>query len=362
MSEVGLHLNELDTPVLWVDLEQLDRNIAILVEHFAKAGVQWRPHIKGIKTPAIALKLVRAGAIGVTCAKLGEAEVMAAAGIGDILIANQVVGKQKIQRLVNLCRWADVKIAVDSTATLADLSQAAQAKGVNVGVLIEINSGMNRAGVLPGAPVLELAQEIVQMPGLRFDGLMSWEGHSLSAPSQEARRQVAADSVALLTQSADLCREAGLTVRIVSCGGSGTLDVTPFLSGITEVQAGGAVFNDVTYTKWLVPTRPAIFVHSTVTSRPAPERIIFDGGFKTMPAWLNQPRPLGIEHVEKMATSAEHGIVTLSEPNHTIKVGDTYDFVLGYGDATVFLHDDIYAVRDGIVEAIWPVEARGRLR
>ncbi|MCB0113310.1 MAG: alanine racemase, partial [Caldilineaceae bacterium] len=292
----------------------------------------------------------------------GEAEVMAAAGVEDILIANQVVGKHKIQRLVNLCRWADVKIAVDSTATLTDLSRAAQEKGVEVGVLIEIDSGMKRAGVQPGKPVVALARTIVDLPGLRFDGLMSWEGHSLSAPSPEERRAEAARSIALLTESADLCRSAGIAVRIVSCGGSGTLDVTPMLPGITEVQAGGAVFNDVTYAKWQVPTQPAIFVRCTVTSRPALNRIIVDGGFKTMPAWLNQPRPLGIDHVEKVATSAEHGIVTLSAPNHDVKVGDGCDFLLGYGDATVFLHDAIYAVRNGIVEAIWRVEARGRLR
>jgi D-serine deaminase-like pyridoxal phosphate-dependent protein len=362
MTEIGLPLEELDTPVLWVDIDQLDRNIAILADHFARAGVQWRPHTKGIKAPAIAHKLVKGGAIGVTCAKLGEAEVMAAAGIEDILIANQVVGKHKIQRLVNLCRWADVKIAVDSTATLADLGRAAQAKGVDVGVLIEIDSGMKRAGVQPGEPVVALAQTIVQTPGLRFDGLMSWEGHSLSAPSHEERRAEAARSVALLTESADLCRAAGIPVRIVSCGGSGTLDVTPSLPGITEVQAGGAVFNDVTYTKWLVPTQPAIFVRCTVTSRPNPNRIIVDGGFKTMPAWLNQPKPLGIEHVERVSTSAEHGIINLSEPNHDLKVGDGCDFLLGYGDATVFLHDAIYAMRNGIVEAIWRVEARGRIR
>lgn len=362
MTEIGLRLEELDTPVLWVDIDQLDRNIALLADHFARAGVQWRPHTKGIKAPAIAHKLVRGGAIGVTCAKLGEAEVMATAGIDDILIANQVVGPHKIRRLVNLCRWADVKIAVDSTATLADLSRAAQDKGVVVGLVIEIDSGMNRAGVQPGQPVVDLAQIIVDTPGLRFDGLMSWEGHSLSAPSPEERRRVAAESIALLTESAERCRAAGIPVRIVSCGGSGTLDVTPFLSGVTEVQAGGAVFNDVTYAKWQVPTQPAIFVRSTVTSRPNPKRIIFDGGFKTMPAWLNQPRPLGIDHVEKVATSAEHGIVTLSEPNYDAKVGDGYDFLLGYGDATVFLHDVIYAVRNGVVEAIWRVDARGRLR
>lgn len=362
MSEIGLPIQALDTPVLWVDLNHLEQNIATLAGHFQSAGVQWRPHTKGIKVPAIAHQLIDAGAIGITCAKLGEAEVMVDAGIRDILIANQIVGRQKYLRLVNLCRRADVKITVDCTATLAELSSAARDKGVEVGVLIEVDSGMHRAGVQPGAPVLDLARVIVDTPGLRFDGLMSWEGHVLSAETAEAKRLAIQAAIEQLLDSAELCRQAGIPVRIVSCGGSGTMAVTPFLAGVTEVQAGGAIFNDVTYTGWGVSTVPAIFVHSTVTSRPAPNRIICDAGFKTVPAWLNMPRPLGIDNVVRVATSAEHGIVTLSEPNDTIAVGDTIELIPGYGDATIFLHDFLYGVRDGIVEVIWRIEGRGRLR
>jgi D-serine deaminase-like pyridoxal phosphate-dependent protein len=362
MTEIGLKLTSLDTPVLWVDLDRLEQNIEIMASRFRSAGVQWRPHTKGSKVPAVAHKLVAAGAIGVTCAKLGEAEVMVAAGIRDILIANQVVGSHKYLRLVNLCRQADVKIAVDSTATLADLSQAARDKGVEVGVLVELDTGMHRAGVQPGRPTVELARIVAETPGLRFDGLMSWEGHVLTAETSEERQQQARDSVALLIDSAEQCRQAGIPVRIVSCGGSGTADATPFIAGVTEIQAGGAIFSDVTYAGWNVPTEPALFTRCTVTSRPTPERIIVDGGFKTMPAWLNPPKPLGVDHVKKVATSAEHGIITLDEPNHEIQVGDHLNFILGYGDNTVFLHDLMYGVRDGIVELIWRIEGRGRLR
>jgi D-serine deaminase-like pyridoxal phosphate-dependent protein len=192
--------------------------------------------------------------------------------------------------------------------------------------------------------------------------VMSWEGHSLSADSQEGRRQAAATAVCQLVESAGRCRQAGIPVRIVSCGGSGTLDVTPFQPGVTEIQAGGAIFNDVTYAQWNVPTESALFVRSSVTSRPVPERIIIDAGWKTSPSWMNPPLPLGIEHVCAIRTSAEHGYVILSEPNHEIKVGDGFDFVVGYGDNTVFLHDLIYGVRAGVVETVWRVEGRGRLR
>ena len=239
MNEVGLSLDELDTPVLWVDLERLERNIERVAAHLRTANVQWRPHTKGIKVPALAHKLLRAGAIGVTCAKLGEAEVMAAAGVRDILIANQVVGAHKYARLANLCRHADVKIAVDSTATLAPLGAAAVAKGGEIGIVIEIDTGMHRAGVRPGEPVVALAREIAQTPGLAFLGVMAWEGHALSADTPEAKRQAVEAAIQLLTESAEHCRRAGLPVSIVSCGGSGTYQITPFLLGITEIQAGG---------------------------------------------------------------------------------------------------------------------------
>ncbi len=243
MSEIGLPLNQLDTPFLWVDLDPLQQNIEQLAAHFRAAGVHWRPHTKGVKTPAIAHMLIRAGAIGLTCAKLGEAEIMVAAGIHDILIANQIVGPHKYRRLASLCQHADVKIAVDSTATLTALGEAALAAGVEIGVVVEVDTGMHRAGVQP-EDVVALVQAIAQTSGIRFVGLMSWEGHALSNVD---RLGAARTSVELLLGCVARCREAGFAVEIVSCGGSGTADVTPFIAGVTEVQAGGAIFNDVTY-------------------------------------------------------------------------------------------------------------------
>ena len=175
MTEVGRSKDDLDTPALWVDLDKMERNIANLVAHFSKAGVDWRPHTKGIKVPAIAHKAIAAGAIGVTCAKLGEAEVMAAAGVGDILVANQVVGERKIRRLVEVCGHADVKVAVDSAVNVAQIGELASERGIEVGVLVELNTGMERAGVLPGEPAVELSKLANDTAGVRYDGLMAWE-------------------------------------------------------------------------------------------------------------------------------------------------------------------------------------------
>ena len=362
MSEIGLKKEALETPALWVDLDRLEDNIQRLAAHFRQAGVQWRPHTKGVKTPAIAHKMLEAGAIGVTCAKLGEAEVMAAAGIKDILVANQIVGPQKIARLVNLRRHADVKVIVDCIDNVQEIGAAAIAKGVTVGVLVEINVGMDRAGVLPGEPAVALAKQIAATPGVAFKGLQTWEGHTLTLTDPTEKRRGIEESIARFVDTAQQCREAGLPVEIISAGGSGTYQITPFLPGITEIEAGGAIYCDMTYQEWGVTLEPALFLQSIVTSRPTPTRIICDAGFKTLPRGFAAPKPIGIDHVKSVALSAEHGILNLDSPNTALKVGDVFDLVVGYSDATVFLHDTLYGIRQGIVETAWPILGRGKLR
>jgi D-serine deaminase-like pyridoxal phosphate-dependent protein len=187
VSSVGRSKSELDTPVLVVDLDQLEANIARIAGATRAAGVAWRPHFKGIKVPAISLKAIAAGAIGITCAKLGEAEIAAAAGIRDILIANQIVGPRKVERLAWLRRSADVMCAVDDPGNVAELGAAAVRAGVQLRVVIEVDIGMHRAGVLPGAPVVALARTIAATRGLVFAGVMGWEAQAVGL-ADAARR------------------------------------------------------------------------------------------------------------------------------------------------------------------------------
>lgn len=361
MSEIGLRKEDLDTPALWVDLDKMERNIANVAAELHAAGVAWRPHIKGIKTPAIAHKLIQAGAIGVTCAKLGEAEVMAAAGIRDILVANQVVGPQKARRLAAIQRHAEVKVAVDSAANVAEIGEAAVAAGVEVGLVIEVDTGMHRAGVQPCEPVLALARRIETTPGVRLRGVMTWEGHNLEFSDVDEKRRGIEASIGQLVDSAELCRKHGLPVEIVSAGGSGTYRVTAHIAGLTEIQAGGAILCDQSYQAWGVDLEPALFLRGRVTSRPAPDRIICDCGFKTATRGFAPPKPVDFP-TAKIVLSAEHGIITLPEADDRLQVGDTFDMLVGYGDATVCLHDTLYGVRGGRVETVWPVAARGKLR
>src|SRR5262245_18373226 len=209
-----------DTPALVVDLDIREGNITRIAKACHKNGVQWRPRVKGLKIPEIARKALAAGAIGITCAKLGEAEIMAVAGIGNILIANQIVGPAKIARLITLLDSTKVIVAVDSIPNIDALSEAASRSDRVLPTVIEVDIGMKRAGVASGPPVVSLANAIAARPGLELRGVMGWESHAVRiADSTEKERTVAA-AVGLLTASAQACREAGHVVEIVSCGGT----------------------------------------------------------------------------------------------------------------------------------------------
>jgi D-serine deaminase-like pyridoxal phosphate-dependent protein len=360
-TDVGRAARELDTPVLLADLGVVEANIARLAAYFRKAEVNWRPHTKGQKVPALAHKELAAGAIGVTCAKLGEAEVMAAAGIRDILIANQVVGAAKAARLAGLLGHADVIVTLDSLENAEELSGAVARRGRQLRVLVEVNVGMNRAGIEPGRPVVRFSEKVSQLPGLRFAGVMGWEGHCGGIADPGEKRRAIETAVGLLVDSAELCRQASLPVEIVSCGGTSTFQVTAHLPGMTEIQAGGGIFGDVLYATRGVEHPFGLTVLSTVTSRPTPTRIIVDAGRKTMSADVALPRPKGLGGVQSVSLSAEHGRIELAEPNEAIRVGDKLEWIVGYGDTTVCLHDTMVGVRDGVVETVWPVLARGKL-
>jgi len=358
---IGCDKNELDTPALWVDLDIMERNITRMAQFMLSAGVNWRPHTKGIKIPAIAHKLIKAGAIGITCAKLGEAEVMAAAGIHDILIANQVVGEAKATRLANLCHHADVIVAVDCLDNARQLSEAACLASVVIRVVVEVNTGMDRCGVQPGESALNLAIQLTELPGLQFSGVMGWEGHTVGIEDPEVKNRCVHQAVEALVATAQMIHSTGLAVPIVSCGGSGSYRITALIPGVTEVQAGGAALGDVTYTGWGAQTDPGLFILATVISRPAADRAVVDAGRKAMNGEVSMPVVCDFPALHLRKLNAEHGILFIDDPGIRLNVGDKLDFLAGYGDNTVFLHDYLFGVRNGKVEIAWEVQGRGRL-
>jgi D-serine deaminase-like pyridoxal phosphate-dependent protein len=194
---------------------------------------------------------------------------------------------------------------------------------------------------------------------------MGWEGHTVGIKEPGAKREAIGHAVGALVDTAEACRAAGLPVQIVSCGGTGTYTVTSALPGVTEVQAGGGIFGDVYYRESMGVDHPfALTILATVTSRPTPTRIICDAGRKTMSGDSAPPRPLlppGSEHT-RVGLSAEHATIELATPSDTPGVGDKLEFVVGYSDTTVFLHDELVATRDDRVEVVWPILGRGKLR
>jgi D-serine deaminase-like pyridoxal phosphate-dependent protein len=359
---VGQPKEALDTPAFLIDVPALDRNIARMATTFRSAGVNWRPHTKGLKSPPLVERLLAAGAFGITCAKTSEAEVMAEAGVRDILIANQVVGAPKIARLLHVRSMADPIVAVDSLANVQELEEATRAAGATLRVVVEVDTGMHRAGTAPGQPTVHLAARVARSPSLQLVGVMGWEGHATRATEDKEQRIV--DAVGLLTRTADACRAAGLPVDIVSCGGTGTYWITARMPGVTEIQAGGGVLCDMVYSARMgIPGHEhAATILATVTSRPTPTRIICDAGKKTMSSDGAVPRPLLDMPVRSVGLSAEHSTIELESPGSTPRVGDKIEFVVGYTDTTVHLHEELYAVRDGRVEDVWPVAGRGKLR
>jgi D-serine deaminase-like pyridoxal phosphate-dependent protein len=353
----------LDTPALLVDLDVLEANIAHIAQTCRTHGVAWRPHFKGHKTLEIARKQLAAGAIGITCAKLGEAEVLASGGITDILIANQIVGAVKIERLMNLLAKSDAIVAVDSRENILELAEASRAAGKNLRVVIEVNVGMNRAGAEPGQPVVALAAAIAQHPSLHLVGLMGWEAQTTAIADPVVKEKAVAAAIALLTASADQCRQAGYEIQIVSCGGTGTFLYCVKQPGVTEVQVGGAVLNDEHYRgHYNIDLPVSLTVLATVTSRPTPTRAILDAGRKAMSIETAAPRALHVPAVRELRLSAEHAQLEFESPSDTPRVGDRVEFVAGYTDTTVHLHEEMVALRADSVEAIWKVAGRGKIK
>jgi D-serine deaminase-like pyridoxal phosphate-dependent protein len=363
LSPVGLSLNQIDTPALLLDLDAFEANTAKMAEHFRTRHVQWRPHAKAFKSPAIAHKLLKAGAIGVTVAKVSEAEVMAAGGIKDILIAHLVVGPSKVARLAALQRQADVKVTVDHPDHLAPLGEAASRFGTTIGVLVDFDIGLGRTGVRSLDGAKQLVEDITHTPGLRFDGLMGYEGHTLAIADPLDKRQAIAHAIGRLVQLRRTIEQAGFPCRIVSAGGSGSYQFTADLPGVTEIQAGGALFLCMYYSEvcGVVGHQRALTVLSTVVSRPSPDRAILDAGHKALSEFKTTPLVQGMPGCEVLGLSAEHATIGLSGSSE-LSIGQKVQLIPGYSDFTFVLHDRIIAHRQGLVEAVWPILGRGMMQ
>jgi D-serine deaminase-like pyridoxal phosphate-dependent protein len=351
-------LSEIPTPALIVDVKTMERNIRRMSEYFASRSCKLRPHFKAHKTPEIARRQLAAGSCtGLTCATIDEAEVAAKVS-NDILIANEIVDTEKSRRVATLARHVAVMAAIDSLAGLEQLSTAARAANVTIDVLVDLNVGQNRCGVAPGDDAVALGRQVPGRRGIRLRGVMGYEGHAVGIHDRAEREREVRRSMNQLASTAKAFVAAGLRADVVSGGGTGSYDISSDVEGITEIQAGSYALMDSDYGCLGMPFEQALFVLGTVVSRPVPERCVIDAGHKACTKDHGHPLVKDMKEATVLALNDEHSIISLP-PSSTIKVGDRLALIPSHIDPTMNLHDVVYALEDGRVVEVWPIEARG---
>jgi 3-hydroxy-D-aspartate aldolase len=361
--------SEIPTPALLLDLDRLDRNIRKMAAYVKAAGKKLRPHAKTHKCPEIARLQIAAGAVGVCVAKVAEADVMAAAGIRNLLITTEVVGPEKIGRLLKVLeRQAETLVVVDNPANVAELGQAVSRAGRVLNVLVDVEVGGRRTGVEPGEPALDLGRLVMSQSALNLRGLQGYAGHCAHVMGFEERRRASRRWMGRLMKTRDLFAKHGLPVEIVSGGSSGTFNIDTELEGLTELQAGSYCVMDLDYRRIGGKAGPAndefemaLNVLTTVVSLPSEELAIVDAGFKAFSTDKPLvPEPVEWPGVEYSWAGDEHGRLTVTQPERRPPLGERIEFFPPHCDPTINLYDRIYAMRGDKVEAVWEVSGRGR--
>lgn len=358
----------IDTPAMLVDEQLMEQNISEMQALANSLGAKLRPHIKTHKTPQVALRQIAAGARGITCAKLGEAEVMADGGIEDILMAYPVVTDLKIKRLLALMERVRMIVALDSLEAAESLSAAMASHERTLEVYVEVNTGQNRAGQLAGDDAVKLALAIARLPGLQVIGIMTHEGQAHLVPADKIA-EVARDAGEKLVATAEAIRAAGLPITEVSSGSTPSSMYTAQVGGITEMRPGTYVFRDTTGFLYghYGPDRCAARILATVVSHPAPDRMIVDAGSKTLALDKSMGHP-GHGYIVGHPTSIidrlseEHGVVEIGKDDPGFTIGQRVEIIPNHICPSINLLDELNVVRDGEVIDVWPIAARGKVR
>lgn len=367
MPVVGSAIADVDTPALLVDLEKLDANIQRYAQAAAEAGVRLRPHIKTHKTVQITEKQLKAGAGGVTAAKLSEAEVFVEAGVDDIFIAYPIVGREKARHAAQLARRCHLIVGVESEQGIRQLSEAAVEADATIFVRVEIDSGLKRTGVVPEAAeaLCRLAQAA---PGLQLDGIFTFRSNSFAGASSKDARVLGEQEGRLMVELAEQLRTAGIPIKEVSVGSTPTGFAAARVPGITEIRPGTYVFFDRMTTRagTCSAQEISLSILATVVSRPAPNMAVIDAGSKVFCGDI-VPANAGLEGYGAttdgrgivVRMSEEHGIVQLAD-GFAPGIGEKLSFYPNHVCTAVNLSDEVLVVQDGVVKDVWPVVARGK--
>ncbi len=353
---IGKPVEKLPTPAIVANYDDLVSNLSKLDTYFEGKNCNLRPHFKSHKCVSLAkLQMEYPNTVGITCAKLSEAEQLVQAGVKDVLIANQVIGADKTKRIALMNRSAIVRVAVDSIAGIEQLSIAAQEVGVEIGILIEVDIGMDRGGVQAGKPVLELAKTISALPGLRLDGLQSYEGHIVTLPDFKEREKRVKEDMLPLLKTRELLEQNGFTV-FLSSGGTGTYDITGNIEGIDELQCGSYALMDSSYKMIRPEFLNARYILSTVISKRG-NVISTDVGLKGMGAEYGIPKIIGHPEAENLYVAEEHTVFK----NIDVNIGDKIRIIPPHGCTTNNLYSKMWISRNNLIEDVWPIEGRGCL-
>jgi D-serine deaminase-like pyridoxal phosphate-dependent protein len=355
-SAIGRNRRDLVTPALILDLPVARRNITKMAERLKTMPAKIRPHIKVHKSPELARMQVDAGAIGISTATVWEAIVMVRSGLDSIFVVNTIAGREKLAALADIARDAEVMVAVDDAQNAAYIAAAAREARSTVGVLIEVDTGMDRAGVDTPEQAVELARRLAGMKGIKLLGVTGYEGHCSVTFERDLRAQKQKVAMSMLVETAEMIRAAGLPSPIVSAGGTATWDWTASTPGVTEIQAGSyAIIDNYHHPMAGDFEKGALTVLATVISRP-PDRVIVDAGNKSLGA---PPLTTMRGHdLTAMRFDEEHGLF-IAEPSYPLHVGDVVELLPGYAPGTVNWYDAYHVVEGERVVDIWPVIPRG---
>jgi D-serine deaminase-like pyridoxal phosphate-dependent protein len=351
-----MRVQEIETPALLVDMDAMEGNLKRMANFFANRKCKLRPHFKNHKTPALARKQLEAGAIGMTCATLREAEILVGSGVGSVLIANEIVSEEKLKRLAGLSREASVVTAVDDERAIDDMARVQRNQGAQLQVVVDINIGLNRCGVAPGEASVTLAKRAASA-GLKVLGVMGYDGqHQSTPPSPERDRQVR-EGCKALADTAALLGRAGIPAAIVSTGGTGTYSISAECPGISDVQAGTYLLMDTRYMNLGAEFRRSLTVLATVVSKRHAGNAVIDCGVKAMSGERGLPQLKDAPGAKIVALHAEHAPLELDRSSSAaLEVGKKVQLWVEYSDATINLHSRMYGVRNGEVEEIFQIE------
>ncbi len=353
---VGRPVQELATPALVVDIDKADANIDAMSRWLADKPTVVRPHIKVHKSPELAVRQVKAGAVGVATATVWEARAMVDGGIADVMVANEVVGSSKIAVLVQLAGKARLSVLVDRADNAEILAAACHRAGVELGLLVDLDVGMHRCGVRTLGEALALAGVIDGLPSVEFRGVMGYEGHCMNEPDLTRRLRMLGEVGDKVTATVDALADAGLPCQIVAGGGTGTFDVTGAHPSMTELHAGSYTLMDTAHMALVPGTfQVAMHVHATVISRYR-EQAVLDSGRKAVSSDTTPPA-VDADGVVTRFVAEEHLGIGLPADS-ALKVGDRVRVIAGYAPTTVNLHGVMYVASGGNVIDVWPVRAR----